>query len=208
MPPIAREKLTKEFLLTLLKGYYVVSNCYRSVGENKMVPRFQELVSAPQKRIAQWQRVKNAGADGRLCFVYASPDAYQASAGARSFVRRHSLGITHSKSVPRGQEKVLNPARTLVGISPRIETRRRNMAKQGNPPVEEFEAGTIRAAIWRNELEQDGRPVVRHSIKIEKRYRARQTNEWTSTDQYFPDDLPKLQLVVAKAFEYVSLKRS
>ena len=82
------------------------------------------------------------------------------------------------------------------------------MSKQGNPPVEEFEAGTIRASIWRNELEQDGHAVVRYSIKIEKRYRQKQTGEWTSTDQYFPDDLPKLQLVAAKAFEYVSLKSS
>ena len=82
------------------------------------------------------------------------------------------------------------------------------MAKQGNRPVEEFQAGTIQASIWRNDFKQDGRAVVRYSIKVEKRYRHRQTDEWTSTDQYFPDDLPKLQLVVAKAFEYISLKSS
>ena len=82
------------------------------------------------------------------------------------------------------------------------------MSKQGNPPVEEFEAGTIRASIWRNELAQNGRTVIRYSIKIEKQYRQKQTGEWASTDQYFPEDLPKLQLVATKAFEYVSLKSS
>ena len=90
--------------------------------------------------------------------------------------------------------------RSVVGLS--------NMTKQASPPVKEFQVGTIQASIWRNELKQDGGAVVRYSVKIEKRYRRRQTDEWTSTDQYFPDDLPRLQLVVAKAFEYVSLKSS
>ena len=80
--------------------------------------------------------------------------------------------------------------------------------QQGNQPVKEYRAGGIRAAIWKNEVQQDNRTVVRFSTKIEKRFRNKQTDEWQSTDQYFPEDLPKLQLVAAKAFEYVSLKTS
>ena len=80
--------------------------------------------------------------------------------------------------------------------------------QQGNQPVKEFRAGGIRAAVWRNEVQQEERTVVRFSTKIEKRYRKKQTDEWQSTDQYFPEDLPKLALVATKAFEYVSLKES
>jgi hypothetical protein len=80
------------------------------------------------------------------------------------------------------------------------------MAQQGNPPVQEFRAGAVRAAIWKNEVQQDGRTTVRFSTKIEKRYRDKQSNEWRSTDQYFPEDLPKLALVATKAFEYTTLR--
>ncbi len=83
------------------------------------------------------------------------------------------------------------------------------MAQQANAaPIKEFRAGGIRAAIWRNEVLQDNKTVVRFSTKIEKRYRNKQTDEWQSTDQYFPEDLPKLALVATKAFEFVSLKES
>ena len=75
-------------------------------------------------------------------------------------------------------------------------------------PVKEFRAGGIRAAIWKHEVQQDERLIVRFSTKIEKRYRKKQTDEWQSTDQYFPEDLPKLALVATKAFEFVSLKES
>ena len=80
--------------------------------------------------------------------------------------------------------------------------------QQGNQPVKEFRAGSIRAAIWRNEVQHDKGTAVRFSTKIEKRYRKKQTDEWQSTGQYFPEDLPKLAMVATKAFEYVSLKES
>lgn len=72
-------------------------------------------------------------------------------------------------------------------------------------PVKVFRAGAISAAIWRNEVEQDGRTVVRHSVRPQKRYRDKDTGEWHDTDYYFPEDLPKLELVTRKAYEYITL---
>lgn len=82
------------------------------------------------------------------------------------------------------------------------------MPQTGNQPVKEFKAGRIRAAIWKNEVEQNGQTVSRFSVKIESRYRDKKTGEWKSTNQYFPEDLPKVTLVSAKAFEYTSLRES
>lgn len=81
------------------------------------------------------------------------------------------------------------------------------MAQLNNQPIKEFRIGIISAAIWRNETVQDGKTVVMHSVRIQKRFR-KQSGEWENTDYYFPEDLPKLQLVVAKAFEFISLKES
>ena len=82
------------------------------------------------------------------------------------------------------------------------------MTEQGKQPVKVFRAGNVRAATWANETVVDGQTVIRYCTKTEKRYRNRETGEWCSTDQYFPEDLPKLQLVTAKTFEYVTLKES
>ena len=74
-------------------------------------------------------------------------------------------------------------------------------------PIKEFRIGAISAAVWRNEETQsDGNIRVNHSVRIQKRYRN-QEGEWQNTDYYFANDLPRLQLVVAKAFEFVQGKR-
>lgn len=81
------------------------------------------------------------------------------------------------------------------------------MNQQARQPVKEFRAGTIKAAVWKNETEQNGTTVVKHSVRIQKRFRNDQ-GEWQDSNSYFPQDLPKLQLVIAKAFEFISLKES
>jgi hypothetical protein len=75
-------------------------------------------------------------------------------------------------------------------------------------PVKEFRAGPVKVAIWQNEAEQDGRPVIRHSIRIGKRYFDRQQNAWQDSDYFFVNDLPRLRLLVEKAFEFIALKES
>lgn len=57
--------LTKEFLLSLKEGHYLVSNTKKN-----RKPIFEESVSPMDKREAQWQRIKEAEAHQRLCFVY------------------------------------------------------------------------------------------------------------------------------------------
>ncbi len=73
-------------------------------------------------------------------------------------------------------------------------------------PVKEFRAGCIRAAIWRNESDRDGRTVVRHSVTLNKRYRDSNTGEWADSKSFFPDDLPRLRLLLDKAYEHIVLR--
>ena len=78
------------------------------------------------------------------------------------------------------------------------------MSQQAKRPEKEFRAGSISAAIWSNEVNRSGSAIVQHSIKFEKRYQNVDGN-WQQTECYFPRDLPKLQLVSAKAFEFCTL---
>jgi hypothetical protein len=81
------------------------------------------------------------------------------------------------------------------------------MSQQNNKPVKDFKAGHCQASIWRQETEKNGQTVIRHSIKLQKQFKN-DKGEWQSTDYFFPEDLPKIELVIRKAFEYVSLKES
>lgn len=73
-------------------------------------------------------------------------------------------------------------------------------------PAREFRADPIKVAIWRNETEQNGQRVVRHSVRIGKRYFDRQQNAWADSECFFVNDLPRLRLLLDKAFEFIALK--
>jgi len=79
------------------------------------------------------------------------------------------------------------------------------MTKQANQPVKEYRAGTIRASVWEKVVQEGGQKRTRHSIQIQKRFCDEQ-GRWRDTDCFFPTDLPKLELVARKAFEFVSLR--
>ena len=82
------------------------------------------------------------------------------------------------------------------------------MNQETRRPAKEFKAGTIKAAIWEDEREDQGRIVVKHSVKIQKRFFYKNTGDWHDTDYFFPNDLPRLCLVAAKAFEHIALRES
>ena len=82
------------------------------------------------------------------------------------------------------------------------------MNQQNNQPIKKFRVGGITASVWRNEETQpDGNILVKHSVQIQKRYRDKEGN-WQDSNSYFANDLPKLQLVVAKAYEFATLIES
>jgi len=73
-------------------------------------------------------------------------------------------------------------------------------------PVREFRVGaggTIRASVWRNETQKGDRTVVNHSVQIQKRYFDKTDQDWKTSGSFFPDDLPRLQLALGQAYEYI-----
>ena len=79
------------------------------------------------------------------------------------------------------------------------------MSQQSNQPVKKFRINNISAAIFQNEIEKDEQKYTRYSVQIQKQFR-RDDGSWQLTNTYFPEDLPKLQLLAAKSFEFVSLQ--
>ena len=80
------------------------------------------------------------------------------------------------------------------------------MAPENTKPVKTFRAGGIEVSVWKNEVQQDGQTIVRHSVKVEKQYKNKE--EWQKTDYYFPDELPKLRSLLQKAYDFLMVTES
>ncbi len=78
MKPVISGKLTKQFLLSLEMGLYIVSNVHDQVESGRHVPCFREEVMIAEARDEQWERIKSAHANGRLCDVFACKSDYEA----------------------------------------------------------------------------------------------------------------------------------
>ena len=66
------------------------------------------------------------------------------------------------------------------------------MSEEKQKPVETKRLGNIKAAIWKNEG-KDGKAF--HSVTFERLYKAKDSDDWSSTSSFDRDDLPKLAQV-------------
>jgi hypothetical protein len=74
--------------------------------------------------------------------------------------------------------------------------------KPAQGPEKEFRAGLVRATVWRNTRKNGaGQEFEALSVRVERRYQDKEGN-WQSTSSFRPTELPRLALVVQKAFEY------
>jgi len=76
-----------------------------------------------------------------------------------------------------------------------------------NLPIKEFKSGGVKAAIWRNDVERDGRTFAQFSVRFQKSYRDKAGN-WHTSEYYYPEEVFRLALLANKASEFISLKES
>ena len=65
-----------------------------------------------------------------------------------------------------------------------------------------FKVGAVRAAVFRNIIEKNGRSIPLPKVAIEVRYKDK-TGQWNGTNSLSLNDLPKAILALQKAFEYL-----
>jgi hypothetical protein len=83
-------KLTKEYLLGLDEGFFLVGN----ICDHHYRPAFAEVVASESERLQQWERIKAVGANGRLSDLFKDRTAFVLHARRkRESARRH--GYTH-----------------------------------------------------------------------------------------------------------------
>ena len=65
-----------------------------------------------------------------------------------------------------------------------------------------FKVGAVRAAVFRNIIEKNGKSIPLPKVVIEVRYKDK-TGKWNGTHSLSLNDLPKAILALQKAFEYL-----
>jgi len=76
---------------------------------------------------------------------------------------------------------------------------------KGNMPEKKFRCGGITATVWSNTIIKDGENKKYHSVNIEKSYKDK-SDQWQKTQSLSIKDLPKVALVTAEAYKYLTLK--
>ena len=75
----------------------------------------------------------------------------------------------------------------------------------GNRPIMEFRAGSVRASIWHDEASRGTNETFSvFSVRVERRYKDAAGN-WQSASSFRRRDLADLEMVVFKAREYISV---
>ena len=69
-------------------------------------------------------------------------------------------------------------------------------------PETTFKVGAVRASVFRNTIEKNGRSIPLPKVVIEVRYKDK-TGQWNGTNSLSLNDLPKAILALQKAFEYL-----
>jgi hypothetical protein len=65
-----------------------------------------------------------------------------------------------------------------------------------------FKMGAVRASIFRNIIQRDGRSVSLPKVVLEVRYRDKD-GKWQGTNSLSLNDLPKAITALQKAYEYI-----
>lgn len=73
-------------------------------------------------------------------------------------------------------------------------------------PLKRFVAGAVQASVWENEQKaKDGQEFLTKTVRVERRYKDDKSGDWKSTSGFRPSDLPRVELVARKAFEFLAL---
>ncbi len=74
-----------------------------------------------------------------------------------------------------------------------------------NAPEKKFRAGAVSAAVWLNKgVNQQGMETEYRTISLERNYQDKEGN-WQTTSSFRLNDLPRAELALRKAYEYLVL---
>jgi len=74
--------------------------------------------------------------------------------------------------------------------------------EKNTPPVYEVRAGAIKAAVWANEAEKDGKKWTNYNVTIQRGYKDK-NGKWQNTSSFNTSDVPKATSCMQRAYEWI-----
>lgn len=75
-----------------------------------------------------------------------------------------------------------------------------------NTPIKRFKAGAISATVWENHTtNKAGEQTSFYTVTLDRAYKDN-AGEWQHANSYRTSDLPRAQLVLQKAYEWIALE--
>jgi hypothetical protein len=75
-------------------------------------------------------------------------------------------------------------------------------------PEKRFSAGAVVATVWQNQgKNKEGQDVAYRTVSLQRRYKDKDGN-WQNASSFRTGDLPRVSLVMHKAYEFLVLKES
>lgn len=75
----------------------------------------------------------------------------------------------------------------------------------GKKPDMSFKAGAVEVSIWAKVVNMEGKEKTFYKLSWHLNYKGKD-GEWKKTNNLNIQDVPKLQLVLSKAYEWVMLR--
>lgn len=86
-----------------------------------------------------------------------------------------------------------------------LQTIKKEISDPANMPEKRFSAGGISATVWSNVGEGKNGAVSFRTVSFQRTYKDKEGN-WKTSSSLRIHDLPKAQVVLQKAYEYLVLK--
>ena len=74
-------------------------------------------------------------------------------------------------------------------------------------PKKRFRCGGVSASVWENEQTTSDGTFTIESVTFSRRYR-KSDGQWDSVSSFRKNDLPKLEVVCRKAYEFLNTKET
>ena len=75
-------------------------------------------------------------------------------------------------------------------------------------PEKRFSAGAVVATVWQNQGKtKEGQDVAYRTVSLQRRYKDKD-GKWQNASSFRTGDLPRVSLVMNKAYEFLILKES
>lgn len=82
------------------------------------------------------------------------------------------------------------------------------MTNEKKKAPEHIKSGAVDCAIWTNEAkDKQGKPIEYQTVQVNRSYKDK-NGEWQKTDSFRASDIPKVMLVLGKAYEKLALKEA